>query len=164
MSGYRTCKLCNELKPKSNFAPQGYQCRQCKTEKQRKYYESLPPKTAEQRKKMNEYQRVYRQKNLKKVKEDARVRHLKRKFDMKASEYEEILAAQGGVCAICKNYCATGNSLAVDHDHQTGQIRGLLCKNCNTGLGLFKDDKDLLDSAKLYLINNSYKEVYNGRL
>ena len=67
---------------------------------------------------------------------------------------------QGGVCAICKKpEKSKWNTeqpmlLAVDHDHETGRVRGLLCNNCNTGLGKFMDDPDLLSSAIEYLRTN----------
>lgn len=64
-----------------------------------------------------------------------------------------MLEAQGGCCAICK--APKGNKLCVDHDHRTGKVRGLLCSNCNAGLGMFKDSEDLLQSAKGYLNNRT---------
>jgi hypothetical protein len=68
------------------------------------------------------------------------------------AEYAEQLVRQGGVCAICKADPATlSRMLAVDHDHVTGAFRGLLCINCNTGLGKFGDDPALLRAAAEYL-------------
>lgn len=61
-----------------------------------------------------------------------------------------LLASQDGVCAICGTAPA-GQALALDHCHDTGKIRGLLCKHCNLGLGLFKDDTTLLTKAREYL-------------
>lgn len=58
---------------------------------------------------------------------------------------KEIIAV--GVCTICGE---PGDQ--VDHCHETGQVRGLLCVNCNTGLGKFKDDPDLLEFARIYLL------------
>ena len=58
---------------------------------------------------------------------------------------------QNGVCAICKKECITGRRLAVDHNHVTGKNRGLLCTNCNTSLGGFKDDILYLEAAIRYL-------------
>jgi hypothetical protein len=58
---------------------------------------------------------------------------------------------QGWVCAICGNPTATGHRLAVDHDHTTHRVRGLLCESCNNGLGRFKDSPELLRLAALYL-------------
>lgn len=62
-------------------------------------------------------------------------------------EYENILKRQNGICKICGHVCKTGRNLAVDHDHKTGRIRGLLCNKCNTGLGNFNDDPVLLRKA-----------------
>lgn len=64
--------------------------------------------------------------------------------------YDQLLAKQGGKCAICGEE-ANGNRLAVDHNHETGEIRGLLCHQCNTGLGSFRDNPQLLKQAIAYL-------------
>ena len=63
-----------------------------------------------------------------------------------------MLAAQDGKCAICGT-TSTGNRKAfhVDHDHKTGKVRGLLCSNCNTGIGNLRDDIGLLNRAIEYL-------------
>jgi len=66
--------------------------------------------------------------------------------------YEQTLAMQGGVCAICREEPAVdGRAFHYDHDHITGEFRGLLCHNCNLGLGSFRDSKQLLDLAAVYL-------------
>lgn len=70
---------------------------------------------------------------------------------MSAEEYNTRLQAQGGVCAICKEKCVHGRLLAVDHDHKTAHNRGLLCFNCNTGLGKFRDSPAILQRAMEYL-------------
>ena len=67
------------------------------------------------------------------------------------AEYEALLEAQGGVCRICQGPDTSGRSLAVDHDHASGRVRGLLCGRCNLGLGTFKDDPALLAAAIEYL-------------
>lgn len=77
--------------------------------------------------------------------------NLKRKFGISVSDYESILKSQNDVCAICQEINKCGDRLSVDHDHETNQIRGLLCHNCNNGLGRFKDNKDLLCIAANYL-------------
>lgn len=63
-----------------------------------------------------------------------------------------MLESQGGNCKICRNK-PTRRRLDVDHCHDTGKIRGLLCENCNKGLGIFKDDPELFDRAKKYLVS-----------
>jgi hypothetical protein len=70
-----------------------------------------------------------------------------------------MLERQGGVCAICGLPCKSGKRLSIDHDHSCcpgkgscGKcVRGLLCMNCNNGLGHFKDDPELLGTAIAYL-------------
>lgn len=66
-----------------------------------------------------------------------------------ADQYQQLFEEQGGKCAICKQECH--RRLAVDHNHETGKIRGLLCMNCNTGIGKLQDDVLLLEKAILYL-------------
>lgn len=76
---------------------------------------------------------------------------LQREYGISIETYETMLVAQGGVCAICKKACATGRALAVDHDHVTKEVRGLLCANCNNGLGRFNDSPALLREAANYI-------------
>ena len=76
------------------------------------------------------------------------------RFGITREQYDEILEAQGGVCAICKEVCNSGRRLAVDHDHETGEVRGLLCGNCNTAIGKFHDNTDYLRAAIAYLENS----------
>lgn len=83
-----------------------------------------------------------------------RAAHLRREFGIGIDEYEQLLHLQGGVCKICGGIDAQ-KVLAVDHCHSTGSIRGLLCENCNRGLGMYKDDISLLMKAVEYLQNNS---------
>lgn len=76
-----------------------------------------------------------------------------RKWGLTLGQFDELLRKQGGRCAICrkepidKRY----NRFAVDHNHATGEIRGLLCRACNTALGFFNDDVNLLMAAIAYL-------------
>ena len=76
-----------------------------------------------------------------------------RRFGMTLPEYDSLVVAQGGRCAIClkESPGSRYNRFAVDHDHKTGKVRGLLCRACNTGLGFFEDDQKLLMSAMRYL-------------
>lgn len=66
-------------------------------------------------------------------------------------EYDALLTKQNGTCAICRLPCATGRKLCIDHDHKTGKVRGLLCRTCNSGIGLLKEDIDTLKRAVQYL-------------
>ena len=75
-----------------------------------------------------------------------------RRYKFTVEEYEILLAEQGNGCAICKAITGSnGKRLSVDHNHQTGVVRGLLCDDCNIGLGKFKDNPSLLAKAINYL-------------
>lgn len=78
---------------------------------------------------------------------------LRNEYGLSLDEYSEMLLRQGGVCAICgKQQGDKGiDRLAVDHDHKTGNVRGLLCSACNQGLGHFRDESSLLIAAIQYL-------------
>jgi len=73
-----------------------------------------------------------------------------RKYGLGVAEYRDMLAAQDGRCAICLR-SDTGVRLCVDHSHVTGRVRGLLCRKCNTGIGMLDDSQDNLTRAKAYL-------------
>ena len=79
-----------------------------------------------------------------------RKRQLQRKYGISLADYDILLNKQDGVCLICGQK-DLDKFLAVDHCHETGRIRGLLCNGCNSGLGHFKDDPELLKRAILYL-------------
>lgn len=78
---------------------------------------------------------------------------LKKKYGLTLEQYQQMFENQNGKCAICQEE-EKGRLLPVDHDHSNGKVRGLLCGNCNRGLGLFKDNKDLLQKAANYLAVN----------
>jgi hypothetical protein len=86
---------------------------------------------------------------------------LRRSFGISITEYDQILAAQNGCCAICCRPEIRGargggiKHLAVDHDHAQGTVRGLLCHSCNIGLGNFGDDLELVEKAAAYLRQHS---------
>lgn len=73
-----------------------------------------------------------------------------RRYGISLEEYEARLKAQTGVCAICERECGTGQNLSVDHNHETGQVRGLLCRRCNTRLGAL-ENTEWMEKAMEYL-------------
>ena len=82
------------------------------------------------------------------------LRHL---YGITYEEYEELLAQQGNVCEICQqNKNRDGRRLFVDHDHETGSLRGILCQKCNSILGLASDSPEILRQAANYL--EKYKQ------
>jgi hypothetical protein len=82
--------------------------------------------------------------------------HLQRRFGIGLAEYSQMVSDRDNKCDICgqlekQERAGKLKALAVDHDHKTGAIRGLLCCDCNQALGKFQDSKDLLTSAIAYL-------------
>jgi hypothetical protein len=68
-------------------------------------------------------------------------------------QFQNMYDSQHGLCYICQQPCET---LGVDHNHNTNEIRKLLCNSCNLGLGLFKENKEFLKSAINYLIEHEH--------
>jgi hypothetical protein len=143
--GMNYCNRCDSYKPYAEFArdpdgPNGYTwyCKQCVSEYGKKY-------------------------------SDARVLRMKqRTYGIEPKEYLRLLENQGGVCAICgkpetKIYKGKLAFLSVDHNHQTGAVRGLLCSACNVGLGAFRDDLELLNKAFAYLCERDTGRTQNER-
>jgi Recombination endonuclease VII len=85
----------------------------------------------------------------------ARRYHLKRRYGIELEQFHELLAAQDGKCRIC----GTPDPMHVDHDHLTGRVRGILCFNCNGGLGHFRDDVTTMQRAITYLKETSCQRV-----
>jgi hypothetical protein len=81
--------------------------------------------------------------------ERARLSRVKQLYGISAEQYAAMFAAQGGLCAICKK--TDRRRLCVDHCHDTRRVGGLLCTKCNTGIGCFNDDPELLRAAIAYL-------------
>lgn len=131
--GFEVCTMCNEDKPfdqfhKHKLGRNGLDsvCRPCRS-----------VRSKERRKDPSVREREHRQK-------------VERTFKMSRGFYDQMLASQGGVCAIC-GMPPTKERLHVDHCHNTGSVRGLLCYSCNAGLGSFKDAASLLEAAIGYL-------------
>jgi hypothetical protein len=103
----------------------------------------------------------YQKENPLKVRQWGWRKHVKKKYNMTQDDYDQMFLNQNGVCAICgkeethRNRSGEVGNLAVDHDHKSGKIRGLLCFSCNTGIGKFGDDPDRLQNAAKYLISYS---------
>lgn len=95
------------------------------------------------------YQRAYDRKNPGR----SRRRIYEGVYGITEEDYDRMNQEQRGRCAICGNdgSRSRGGRLAVDHCHESGAVRGLLCGPCNKGLGHFRDDPHLLDRAKSYL-------------
>lgn len=137
----KKCTKCGKTKMLTEYwrdrsKKHGYQarCKTCKTESYNKYRIA------------NGYDRKRYLKNP----DGERERHLIKKYGITNAEYQKIFESQNAACAICKQKKA--NKLAVDHNHKTGEVRGLLCMNCNRMLGHAFDNPEILASAIGYLI------------
>lgn len=145
----KLCPKCKEDLPYSAFNKaarrDGYQtyCRSCHNKMQREKYSSDP---------MAKVRRQFRAGRRKEANPTAqREAELKRLYGITLQDYVDMFKKQGEVCAICKEECKTKKSLSVDHDHNSGKVRGLLCNRCNRALGMFQDSPPLLLRAAEYL-------------
>lgn len=102
-------------------------------------------------KKTSEYCKRWRDKNKAKVSEMNRAYSLRRFYKMTVEQFEQLLASQGNRCAICETTDPGPKNFHVDHDHKTDRIRGILCNNCNRGIGYLKDSAEVLQKAVEYL-------------
>lgn len=137
--GKSYCPTCKQIKVLEEFytdkqAPRGkcIYCRECMRLKNNSRYTKLS-------------------------KQEKYKRHLIAKFHISPELYESILVEQNERCAICNTKFDDQITPCIDHNHSTGNIRGILCTRCNLGLGNFRDNIEYLESAKQY-IQNRLKE------
>ena len=154
---HKTCTKCKLEKPEENFKKKGLHCKDCVN----KYNRDLRKKNPEFAQRRRDEQRRWRESHPEEYKKRQRNSHLRRNWNMTLDEYEVMLNKQNGVCAICgkTEELNKGNtrgqiSLAVDHDHETGKIRELLCMDCNQTLGRFNDNPEWFLKAAEYLIKH----------
>lgn len=101
--------------------------------------------------------RAWREKNKETLFTYGRAAQMKHRFGITLEDYAAMHDQQNGRCAICRKpeTAKKGGKvymLCIDHCHKTGEIRGLLCRKCNSGIGLLKDDPKLIQSALDYLL------------
>ena len=129
------CRKCGELKEEIYFTLRTdthkfrTECKECEKKWKNKWY------------------REYYSNNP----ELSRERRLKQNYNLTSEKWLEIWKFQGKKCAICEKSFNGTSDACIDHNHQTGEIRGLLCRQCNAALGLFKDDLETLNNAIKYL-------------
>lgn len=156
MTKYRICSIknCNGKHYAKGYCQIHYHKSDTFKKSQKKYYQSDKGKKSKIRYKQTDNgkksQKRYEQSDKgKKVK----FRKKLKKYNITPEEYNKMLENQSNKCAICGSK-PIKRQLAVDHDHKTNKIRGLLCNCCNVGLGNFKDDEKLLQRAVKYRRNN----------
>jgi hypothetical protein len=158
-----TCTKCKEVKDCSLFhnskdKKNGFtsQCKSCRN-KQRKNNYWLSPEY--NREKTAEYRRTLKNTDPEKAFLSNRRTKLKQAYGISLEEYSEMLCKQEDKCAVCgKEHLEEPNKrLVVDHCHTSGKIRGLLCNNCNTALGLVKESVQVVEKLKDYIITHKHK-------
>lgn len=90
---------------------------------------------------------------------------IKYKYGLSVERFQDLWQQQDGKCAICNKALSLTEKRghAIDHNHETGEVRGLLCNSCNTGIGLLQDSETVLSSAIMYLRNNGTYDRSNQR-
>ena len=164
------CRICNQIEYLRNQEKIKAKAREnWKINKDRRN-ETRRNWSKEKRDKKKETAKIYydenREKILKQCKDfrDSRGGHikarvLKRKFGISEEDLQNKLLEQRGCCEICGDsliYPDSIRSYAVDHNHETGEVRGLLCSSCNRSLGMLKESKEILQNMILYI------EKYNA--
>lgn len=110
----------------------------------------------ERRAKTNRSEYMKKYSESERGKEKSRIKTL-RKYNVTLAGYNKMFSDQSGKCAICGiHQTELERSLCVDHCHKTNKVRGLLCNNCNSGIGKLKDSTELLEIAIAYI--NKYKK------
>lgn len=104
-------------------------------------------KGEDEKEKMRHYQREYKLRNRDFYRKSQKTYELRVRYGLSYEDYEELLVKQDGKCAICNRI----RKLHVDHCHDTGRVRGLLCNNCNCGIGNLQDDPKIIKKALEYL-------------
>lgn len=173
----KKCSLCKSEKPHSEFYPSKTtndhlvsRCKPCSRKVASNWSQSNPRRASQRSRdwaknnpdKVSAYRTMWGKKNkdkIRKYKSDWVARNPGKDLNSRLmytrgitlDDYNNMLTAQRGVCAICKKISNDGRRLCVDHCHSTNRVRGLLCTYCNTAIGLFKDDVTLLSNAIKYL-------------
>lgn len=179
MSESKCCKKCGEEKPLAEFRKtrcgnRENMCRKCQNERVRAKYRLKHPvvlrtpyrgempagmKWCPKCEQMLPFESFTRNKTQKfgltsSCRKCQRKRERKYHYGLTDGEYKQLLLEQNGACKICGR--KFDSPLCVDHDHSTGRVRGLLCKNCNTAIGMFNDDTACLKAAIAYLESGGY--------
>jgi hypothetical protein len=170
-----TCRQCGETKAAAEMAlVKGKPiktCKACKNAYSREWRDRNPERTAEYTRRKND-RPGFREEHREKMRARYhrlgpvanRDRQLQRNYGITLAEYEERLRMQGGVCAICGTEPMLADRvdarwvdslLVVDHCHETGVVRGLLCSTCNLAIGYLKDDPNRMLSAAAYVLAQS---------
>jgi len=143
---------------KPRNAPRGKECKDCKAERERR---GLPypanPRPIKDGTGGRCHTHGIQAKRL--AKAGAHERRVQKVYGLKPGEYGRIYLYQGQVCAICRRATGKTRALSVDHSHQTGEVRGLLCRPCNDMLGHLRDDWQAAQRAANYLLRPPARQL-----
>lgn len=160
----KPCRKCGNIKPLSEFHiarenKDGHrnECKDCwkkickaRYAQNRDEYIARTQKWREDNpEKYEEWRRRNREENRERIAAVNRRAYLQRKYGLSPDDFEFLVVAQGGKCRICE--AAEGEKLHVDHHHDSGLVRGLLCGKCNKAIGLLDEDPQLFEAATSYL-------------
>jgi len=158
----KRCRICGETKPFEAFyrasgMKDGHrgECKPCFQAERRRKYDSADAVARvkrwrdNNRERYDSYRAEYR--NRPERKRAMRDLYYRRTFGITADDVDALLEKQDGKCAICGGEPARENGWHVDHDHNTGRIRGVLCQRCNHAIGLLDEDPERLRAAADYL-------------
>jgi hypothetical protein len=149
--GYRICTQCLTEFPTSEFVGSGGRCRDCRRQTNRFYYERHREDIIAKAAAWNAANRPTRRRKMKNEwRQASRDKFLQRAYGIDQEGYDRMLLEQGGLCAICRGD-NRGRILHIDHCHETGRVRGLLCNHCNVGIGMLGDSPERCDEAAAYL-------------
>jgi len=146
--GYLKCVYAFSIRTGKGHKPGARRanCKQCNCDIQKRVYAQNPEYYREKA-------RLRRRNQPEHIRTIDRANHYRYTYGLTLVEANQILARQGGVCAICRTteFMGPGKRPCIDHDHTTGKVRGILCQRCNTALGLFNDDIERLEAALKYV-------------
>ena len=159
--GCKVCSQCGTEKPLDAFHRRGCRgaraawCKVCVSARRKRHYRENRAEVLAQNaawakanpERVSELRRGHRDRDPEKF----HWQRVKTRYGLTKAGYEALLVGQGGGCAICGGPPINRHHFDVDHDHQTGAVRGLLCGPCNRGLGSFQDDPGRLMGAIHYL-------------
>lgn len=154
----KTCK-----KKLHQYDPSLRQCLECKIAYQlankHKYKSRIKKYYADNRDRIVEISNKWKSENKPRLRELQLLRH----YGINNETFNKMFNDQNGQCAICKRHQSElPKTLSVDHDHNTGKVRGLLCDRCNRAIGFMKDDPNLLVSAAEYIKGHSDESIQIG--
>lgn len=162
----KQCKVCNQVKPVIEFARRSRICKNCVTKHTLEYYQTRYKSIIQAGKgfckhcnrqlsfeyfsNRNTFCKDCAKAKYKKYSKQSVIKQKLKQNGLSLEQYKALQIKANGKCMICDKEAI----LFIDHCHNTNKIRGLLCRSCNTGLGFFKDNTNLMLNAIVYLKNS----------